>query len=77
MAQSLTHPILAGVRDHRLRCSVCQNVIGFYEPIVVLDNSEMRHTSLLNEPMLTAQAGAMHHLCAHSPDSARPDRYTI
>ena len=43
------------MRDHRLRCSVCENVIGFYAPIVVLENSELRPTSLLNEPMLTAE----------------------
>jgi len=62
------------VRDHRLRCSVCENVIGFYEPILVLENSELRPTSLLNEPMLTTEQAVTHHHCAHSADSAPPQR---
>ncbi|HTX13465.1 MAG TPA: hypothetical protein VME22_32910 [Solirubrobacteraceae bacterium] len=62
------------MRDHRLRCSVCENVIGFYEPIVVLENSELRPTSLLNEPMLTAEQAVKHPRCALSADSAAPER---
>lgn len=62
--------MLAGVRDHRLRCAVCEDVIGFYEPVVVLDDSGLRETSLLDEPMLAAEQIAMHHDCAPSADSA-------
>jgi len=71
--RSLEQSILVGVRDHRLRCSVCENAIGFYDPIVVLENSELRPTSLLNEPMLAAEQAVMHHHCAHSADSAPPE----
>jgi hypothetical protein len=53
---------------------VCENVIGFYEPIVVLENSELRPTSLLNEPMLTAEQSVTHRHCAQSADSAPPER---
>jgi len=62
------------VRDHRLRCSVCENVIGFYEPIVVLDRTGPRHTSLHNEPMLRTDPAVMHDGCVHSADSAPPER---
>jgi hypothetical protein len=66
--------MLAGVRDHRLRCAVCGDVIGFYEPVVVLDDSGLRETSLLNEPMLDGDQVAMHHECAPIADSAVPER---
>jgi hypothetical protein len=63
-----------GVRDHRLRCAVCENVIGFYGPIVVFENSELRPSSLLNEPVLAAEQPVTQHGCAHSADSAPPER---
>ena len=62
------------MRDHRLRCSVCENVIGFYEPIVVLENSELRHTALVNEPMLTAEQAVTHRHCAQSVEPAPHER---
>jgi hypothetical protein len=63
-----------GVRDHRLRCTVCGVVIGFYEPVVVLDDSGLRETSLLNEPMLVTDQVAMHQDCAPVSDSVSPER---
>jgi hypothetical protein len=72
--ENLAWSILAGVRDHRLRCCVCEDVIGFYEPIVVIENSEFRRTSLLNEPMLDAEQAVMHHRCARNADAAPPAR---
>jgi hypothetical protein len=57
-----------------LRCSVCENVIGFYEPVVVLDHSGPRHTSLHNEPMLGAGPAVMHDRCRHTADTAPPER---
>jgi hypothetical protein len=66
--------MIVNLRDHRLRCSICQAVIGFYEPIVVLEHSGPRRTSLLNEPMLDAEQGIMHHHCRPSADSAPPAR---
>jgi hypothetical protein len=58
-----------------LRCSVCENVIGFYEPIVVLENAQLRPTSLLNEPMLAAEQAVTHDHCARSADAAPPESY--
>jgi len=49
-------------------------VIGFYGPIVVLENSELRPTSLPNEPVLAAEQAVMHHHCAPSGNSAPPER---
>jgi len=74
MPHGLAGSMLAGVRDHRLRCAVCEEVIGFYEPVVVLDDSGLRKTSLLNEPMLVGEQVAMHHDCAQSADSTPPER---
>jgi hypothetical protein len=74
MPHGLAGSMLAGVRDHRLRCAVCEDVIGFYEPVVVLDDSGLRQTSLLNEPMLDAEQAAMHQDCAQSAYSAPPER---
>jgi hypothetical protein len=62
------------VRDHRLRCPVCEDVIGFYEPIIVLENSELRHTSLLNEPMLDSVQIVMHRDCARNTTVPPPER---
>jgi hypothetical protein len=74
MPHGLAGWMLAGVRDHRLRCAVCGDVIGFYEPVVVLDDSGLRETSLLNEPMLVAEQVAMHQDCAPGSKSASPER---
>jgi hypothetical protein len=52
------------MRDHRLRCAICDDIIGVYEPIAVRDVSGLRHTSLLNEPALTPEHGPMHRDCA-------------
>ena len=49
-------------------------MIGFYEPIVVLDHAGPRHTSLHNEPMLGADPAVMHDRCARSVDPAPPER---
>jgi hypothetical protein len=57
----------------RLRCAVCGDVVGFYEPIVVLDDGERRQTSLLNEPMLDSKI-VMHRLCAEHAEATPPER---
>ena len=58
------------MRDQRLRCAVCEDVIGVYEPIMVLEDSQLRVTSWLNEPELGCDQVVMHHHCAleHPPD---------
>ncbi len=64
--------ILIVMRDQRLRCAICDDVIGVYEPIAVPESSGLRHTSLLNEPTLTLEHGPMHRDCAlglEAPDT--------
>ena len=61
------------VRDHRLHCSVCENVIGFYDPIVVLGPAGPRDTSLHDEPMLVTAPAVMHDRCVNSTDSGSPE----
>jgi hypothetical protein len=72
MSHGLPGSMLASVRDHRLRCAVCEDAIGFYEPVVILDDSELRQTSLLNEPMLDTKQLAMHQHCAQSSATPAP-----
>lgn len=43
------------MRDQRLGCAICDDIIGVYEPIAVRDGSGLRHTSVLNEPALSAE----------------------
>ena len=60
--------------DERLRCAACQDVIGVYEPIVVLDGGAFRHSSFLNEPNLDSEQILMHRDCAHNLRSPAPER---
>jgi hypothetical protein len=71
MSPSASSSMLHSVRDHRLRCAICDEVIGVYEPIMVLEDSQLRHTSWLNEPTLGSDHVVMHHRCAL--DSVQPE----
>lgn len=72
-AWSILVRVRARVRDHRLHCSVCENVIGFYDPIVVLGPAGPRDTSLHDEPMLVTAPAVMHDRCVNSTDSGSPE----
>ena len=65
--------ILKRMQDERLRCAICGDVIGVYEPMVVLDGSQLRQTSWLNEPTLSTDHVITHHGCAL--DSQPPDAH--
>jgi hypothetical protein len=73
MPHQLPKSILVDVRDQRLRCPVCEEVIGVYEPIVVVEGGAWRRTSMLNEPMLDSDQTVMHHHCAQSISSPPPE----
>jgi len=49
------------------RCTRCDDVIGVYEPLVVVDADGVRHTALAAEPHLAAQRrggdALYHRLC--------------
>jgi len=66
--------MLTGMKDWRLRCAVCQDVIGVYEPIVVLEDGVFWHSSFLNEPDLDSEQIVMHRDCAHTLPSPPPER---
>jgi hypothetical protein len=66
--------MLTIVPDERLRCAVCEDVIGVYEPIVVLEAGAFRHSSLLDEPILSSDQVLMHRECARSLPSPPPER---
>jgi hypothetical protein len=66
--------MLTGMKDWRSRCPECEDVIGVYEPIVVLEAGTFRHSSLLNEPNLDSEQVLMHRDCAHSLPSPPPER---
>ena len=65
--------MLSIVTDQRLRCAICEDVIGVYEPIMVLDGSQLRQTSWLNEPTLGSDHVIMHHRCALDSQSPTSD----
>ena len=50
----------------RLRCHYCDDVIGVYEPLVVLGVDGSRATSLAAEPSLLALAPACAHAACHA-----------
>ncbi len=63
MPQTLRWSMLVGVRSQIALLSD-QNVIGFYEPIVELDNGNPAH--LAGRARCRRRTGAMHHHCVHN-----------
>ncbi len=52
-----------GERAEQLpRCTVCDDVIGVYEPLVHLDHEFARRTSRAAEPGVTSSGGQSFHL---------------
>lgn len=74
MPGQLAESILTNMRDWRLRCPVCEDVIGVYEPIIVLQDGVFRGSSLLNEPILGDDQILMHRDCALNLPSPPPER---
>lgn len=51
--------------EDALRCPVCSDVIGTYEPVIAVGGSRHRRTSLAREPQLVAGEDViLHHECA-------------
>jgi hypothetical protein len=46
-----------------LRCNHCGDVIGVYEPLVMLTHHEARETSLAAQPDLPARGEYFHRAC--------------
>ena len=56
--------------EEQLRCRRCRDVIGVYEPMVVLAEGEARETSVLNEALEGPLGDCYHRRCfdeAHGP----------
>lgn len=43
------------------RCNGCGGIIGVYEPLVVVDHADVRHTSRAAEPGLGRAIGEYYH----------------
>jgi len=57
--------------DPRLRCALCSDVIGVYEPLVVVDHEGgTRRTSIAAEPRLRHDQGHYYHDTCHAAADA-------
>jgi hypothetical protein len=67
-----------GSADHgpRVRCATCGELIGVYEPLVLVTPDGARATSIAAEPELLATGWAGHHpgCIDHAGDDARAER---
>lgn len=48
-------------RKGKLRCARCGDVIGVYEPLVVVTDGVVRRTSRAAEPQIAAKVGDFYH----------------
>lgn len=46
--------------DERLRCAYCGDVIGVYEPLVVVSGDQLRSTALAAEPDAASDPDAVY-----------------
>jgi hypothetical protein len=51
--------------DHSSRCARCGEVIGVYEPLIVVEGARPRHSSLAAEPALAGAPGELYHQGCH------------
>lgn len=55
----------SGAHDLRLRCARCGDVIGIYEPVVLVEAHGPRQTSCAAEPELTQSSRECFHRDCH------------
>ena len=59
--------------DPVLRCALCNDAIGVYEPALVIENGRTRRTSLAREPLLpAARTTLIHGRCASEAGYSAP-----
>ncbi len=51
-----------------LRCDRCGQIIGVYEPVMLLNDAPARQTSLAAEPALRSHPGKRYHQGCYVPD---------
>ncbi|HEY1689527.1 MAG TPA: hypothetical protein VGF95_11770 [Solirubrobacteraceae bacterium] len=56
----------------RLRCEHCGEVIGIYEPLVIVEGSAARQTSRAAEPLLAREHGPCYHCACHLARPPQP-----
>jgi hypothetical protein len=52
--------------DHTLRCDHCGDVIGVYEPLIVVSGDLARESSVAAEPALALGGGVNRHVACHA-----------
>jgi hypothetical protein len=58
-------------RVHVLRCAQCGDVIGVYEPLILVTNGSPRATSLASDPAVSRAPGEPYHRACY--DTMRDD----
>ena len=62
----------------RVLCVVCGDVIGVYEPLIVVGSGPMRSSSLAREPGLRSRSGELAHFgCGAGLDGAGADSASL
>ena len=64
--------------DHPMKCEHCGDVIGVYEPLVLLNDGCVRTTSAAAEPHLGEMPGVLFHSACYtqSPAASASARYS-
>jgi hypothetical protein len=52
--------------EQPMKCGHCGEVIGVYEPLVLLDDGEARTTSAAAEPQIGEQPGVLFHRACYA-----------
>jgi hypothetical protein len=60
--------------DHTSRCARCGEVIGVYEPLVVVEGGGPRDSSLAAEPALSGARSELYHRGCHAVLAERLER---
>jgi hypothetical protein len=59
-----------------LKCEACDEVIGVYEPVVVVTDDEIRETSRAAEPTIGSWPGARYHRGCYLERFGMPAAYS-
>lgn len=54
---------------HVLRCAQCGDVIGVYEPVILVSNGFPRATSLASDPAVSRARGEPYHRACYDNDT--------
>jgi hypothetical protein len=68
------HIHATGAPELRLRCSLCGEAIGVYEPLIAIERGRARQSSCAAEPEIGRAAGEFRHRECHERRSAPAPR---